>query len=221
MYEYFESGGMYAFAMELVEGPALTELIRGGPISVTDGVIWLSELLAALQALSEEGIVHRDMKPDNVLLHLNREVKLTDFGISRIPGAGYHEETDVRVGTVDYVAPEYLTTGRFDHRSDLYGAGLIFYEALTGKLPWTASDDLQHLAEVKSLPHGNDLLTKRPDLPEAFAAVVCRLLEPDPDSRFQKADHALLPLESLLAEVGAAASKGKRQVDSLLQYLNG
>lgn len=206
MYEYFDEGENQAFAMELVEGYSLSDIIATGPIDVNRGLRILFQVASALQALQFEGIVHRDLKPDNVLLTQNFDVKITDFGISRIPGAGYQEATEVRVGTAAYVAPEYLEKGEFDHRSDLYAWGLIGYEVFTAELPFS-SDDPKVLITEKLRLHGDPIRELRSDLGESLHSIILRAMEVDPVVRYQKAEHILLALEPLIREAGLAVSK--------------
>lgn len=206
MFEYFDDGDHQAFAMELVEGHSLSEIIAAGPIDSGRGLRIIFQIASALQALQFEGIVHRDLKPDNILLNENFDVKITDFGISRIPGAGYQEATEVRVGTAVYVAPEYLERGDFDHRSDLYALGLLGYEMFTTELPFS-SDDPKVLVVEKLRSHGEMIRELRPDLDETICSIILRLLEVDPTVRFQKAEHIILVLEPLIREAGMSASK--------------
>lgn len=202
--DFGQDGNHYYLALELVEGLDLRELLEavGGSLSPELTLYCAIELATALDFAhrgggvpGESAIVHRDVSPSNVLVSLEGEVKLTDFGIARSLGGPRHTRTGIVRGKIPYMAPEYARTGRFDARCDLFGLGALLYECSCGERPHEGATELETLELAASGSH-IALQARAPSVPEAFASIVERLLAPDPDQRFPSAS-ALL--ESLLA----------------------
>ena len=132
--------GQFYIVMEYVEGSDLHALIRTGELTAVHVSGWMSQVCDALQYANEKGIVHRDIKPANIMITLEGQVKVADFGLAKLTGADEVETkltmTNMAMGTPDYVAPEALESGmEVDHRADLYAVGVMLYEMLTGKVP--------------------------------------------------------------------------------------
>jgi tetratricopeptide (TPR) repeat protein len=180
--------------MELVEGRSLRERLREGPLSVEEVLRIAIEILEGLAALHALKIVHRDVKPGNVLLAGGRDAKLADFGLARRLD---REETQVTraegiVGTLGYLSPEQILGREAGSASDLYSVGVVLFEMLAGRLPHEAASDLGLcLGPLQKAP---DLRTFRPDAPRWLAAVVARLLEVDPADRYPTAETVLRDL---------------------------
>lgn len=180
--------------MELVEGLSLRDLLRQGPLPIEEAIriaIQLFEGLAALHALE---IVHRDVKPGNVLLAGGVDAKLADFGLARRLD---REDTQIThteglVGTLDYLSPEQILGKEAGKESDLYAAGLILFEMLTGRLPQEAVSELgRRLGPLQKAP---DVCTLRREVPRWLAGVVSRLLEIRPSDRYKSAEETLRDL---------------------------
>jgi tetratricopeptide (TPR) repeat protein len=185
--------GIY-LTMEVLAG-SLKERLRDGALPVAEAVRIAAELLEGLAALHALAIVHRDVKPANVLLTAKGEVKLADFGLARHLDRDETRATMDRalVGTVDYLSPEQALGGEADPRSDLYAAGLVLYEMLAGQLPFPAKSDLGALlAHLRTPPP--DLCRLRPEVPRWLARIVCRLLAKRPEDRYPSAAAALADL---------------------------
>jgi serine/threonine-protein kinase len=195
IYDRGEWDGTSYIAMELVDGPTLKQLIRqrgpAGPGAATDIAI---EILSALRYAHKRGIVHRDIKPQNVLLDEEGHAKVADFGIAR---AETSEMTDegAMLGTVQYVSPEQAQGKPVSPRSDLYSVGVVLYELLTGQVPFDGEAPVSiALKQVSEIPVPPAQL--EPSIPPALEAVVMRALEKDPDHRFQDADEFIAALEA-------------------------
>ncbi|MGH2795577.1 MAG: protein kinase domain-containing protein, partial [Actinomycetota bacterium] len=199
VYDYVQEADRPGIVMEFVEGETLAGLIaRDGALDVTDAVRIASALLAVLQIAHEAGIVHRDVKPGNVMISPTGEVKVTDFGIARAAGHETLTETGMVVGTAHYLSPEQVSGKPATPSSDIYAAGTILYEMLTGEKPFAAETPLavamRRLNEDPTPPREH-----RPDIPEPVAQVVQRSLQREPDRRYASAKGMRSALETALA----------------------
>jgi formylglycine-generating enzyme required for sulfatase activity len=169
-------------SMEMLVGGDLKSRIDAGPLSLSEAVRVCRGLCAGLQAAHDQGVIHRDLKPQNILFDQHGTPKLSDFGIARI--ADTTSNTIGFVGTPFYMAPEVARGAKADFRSDVYALGVVFYQMLTGRLPFYA-DSLVGIA----LMHANEPppppRSLRPDLPPAVEEVALRALEKDPERRYQ------------------------------------
>jgi serine/threonine-protein kinase len=195
IFDRAEWDGTPYIAMELVDGRTLKDLvIQRGPMPVDVAIDLTEQLLKALGYAHKRGIVHRDVKPQNVLLDGEGQAKVADFGIARAANSDM-TETGAIVGTVQYVSPEQAHGQAVDHRSDLYSAGVVLYELLTGRVPFEGeapvSIALKHVSEHPVPPS-----QLRPGIPPAIEAVVLRALEKDPAHRYQSADEFITALEN-------------------------
>jgi beta-lactam-binding protein with PASTA domain len=194
IYDRGEWDGTSYIAMELVDGRTLKQLIqeRGplGPGPATDLAI---EILKALRYAHKRGIVHRDIKPQNVLIDAEGAVKVADFGIAHA-GASDMTETGAIVGTVQYISPEQAQGRPVSPRSDLYSVGVVLYELLTGQVPFDGEAPVSiALKQVSQPPVPPAQL--EPGIPPALEHVVMRALEKDPARRFGDADEFIAALE--------------------------
>ena len=193
-------------AMEYLEGESLTHLLkRTGPISLPAACEILAPVLSALLAAHAKGVVHRDLKPDNIFLariagESGPVVKLIDFGISKFShdrGASKITQTGVMLGTPDYMPPEQIRGDReVDHRADLYAVGVIFYQMLTGGLPFEGDNYnaliINVLTEYPKPPE-----TVYPEFPTSAEPLIMQLLEKDPSDRAQTAEAVAANLKTL------------------------
>ncbi len=200
-----EAGGMLYYVMPYVEGESLRDrLARGGELPVSDAARILAEVCDALAAAHAKGIVHRDIKPDNVMLS-GRHALVMDFGVAKAlsEATGAHGVTSagVALGTPTYMAPEQAVADpAIDHRVDIYALGVMGYELLVGTPPFVGRTAQEVLAaHVTQAPAS--LTARRPAVPEAFVDVLMRCLEKRPADRWQSAEE-LLPQLSMLATPG-------------------
>jgi serine/threonine-protein kinase len=180
------SGEPWYIVMEYVSGETLKQRVRrGGALPCPEAVAIAVDILAALQAAHDRGIVHRDVTAQNVLLGDDGRVRVADFGIARI-GASSLTKTGMTLGTSLYLSPEQARGLVADARSDVYGAGIVLYEMLTGRVPFDGDTEVaiawQHVHDAPARPR-----ELRASVPEALEAVVLRALAKDPDERFQTA----------------------------------
>jgi len=193
--------GIHFIAEEYVAGPSLKRWLSiRGPLTAAQGVALLSQVAAALDAAFQRGIVHRDIKPDNLLLTPTGEVKVADFGLARV----LHEDDSVALtqdgftlGTPLYMSPEQVEGRPVDTRSDLYSLGATAYHLLVGKPPFEGTTSMAvALAHVRTRPES--LAVVRADLPGELAMVVDRLLAKDSADRFQTPAELSEDLEGLV-----------------------
>ncbi len=187
IYDRGEAEGTYYIAMEYLDGRSLKELIVGrGPAPVKVAIEYARQVLAALGAAHRHGIVHRDIKPHNVLVGPEGRLKVTDFGIAR-SGASQMTEVGSIIGTAQYLSPEQAQGAPVDQTSDLYSVGVVLYEMLTGQVPFTGDTPLEiamkHLSEVPTPP--SEL---RSEVPHDLDSVVLRALAKDPAERYGSAE---------------------------------
>ncbi|MDP9022968.1 MAG: protein kinase [Actinomycetota bacterium] len=174
--------------MELVDGPSLKDLLAdAGRLPVERAIATASAIASALAAAHEQGLVHRDVKPANVLWTSDGTVKVTDFGIARITGDDVDATVAAGFGSVLYLSPEQATGERVDARADIYSLGCVLYEMLAGRPPFTADAPIgilhQHVHRQPDPPSA-----AVGEVPRALDAVVLRALAKDPDDRYPSAD---------------------------------
>lgn len=186
IFEVSEHEGRPFISMMLYEGETLAAALQRGPLSIREAARIGTELASALAAAHSAGIVHRDVKPANVMLTRSGAVKLVDFGLAKIEAgaeATMLTRTGSILGTVAYMAPEQLAGEAIDHRADLWSLGVLLYEAISGRLP-IAGEGLAHRILTKDpVP----LASARADVPRPVARLVMRLLKKAPAMRVQSA----------------------------------
>jgi eukaryotic-like serine/threonine-protein kinase len=193
IYDRGETDGTYYIAMEYLEGPSLKELVRQGTPSIRTAITYTEEILAALRTAHRRGLVHRDIKPHNVLVDAEGRLKVTDFGIARSTASQMTEAGSI-IGTAQYLSPEQARGAPVDQRSDLYSVGILLYELLTGEVPFKGSTPLEiamkHLSEVPRPPS-----RLRPEIPPNLDRIVLRALAKRPEDRYQSAEEMHADLE--------------------------
>jgi serine/threonine-protein kinase len=187
VFDYGEDASVAYIAMEYVEGNSLREYIgRGTRFAERDAVSVMSQLLEALGHAHERRVWHRDIKPGNVIVMRNGKVKIADFGIARIE-ASELTQTGVLMGSPGYMAPEQYAAAQIDHRADLFAAGVVFYQLLTGAKPFVGTTEQVSYATCHSEP-------LRPSLAdpgkgwERYDPVLARALAKKPEDRYQSAE---------------------------------
>ncbi len=198
-YDLGESAGMYFLTMEYVSGTVLSDLLerdRRLPVSAVYSIA--RQLSRALAVAHERGIIHRDIKPQNIMLQADGTLKVMDFGIARLAvRTTALTQVGMAVGTPGYMAPEQLMDGDVDVRADLYACGAVLYECLTGRLPHDPTNPVLMIGRIVSgavVPAPREIV---PDVPSGLSALVMRLLSSD-------AEHRTPNAEALHAELLAA-----------------
>jgi serine/threonine-protein kinase len=186
VYEIAETADARQFiAMAWYDGETLKDKIRRGPLPVPEVVKLVSQLGSALAAAHNAGIVHRDVKPANVILTPGGSVKLVDFGIAKLMSA---EDGEAHAaGTIAYMSPEQTRSAAVDARTDIWSLGVLLYEMLTGSRPFKRDTTDQLIAAIRN-DEPIDLFSLRPEVPASLAQVVDTCLQKHPSQRFQSAD---------------------------------
>ena len=219
IYDWGQETGTYFIVMEYVEGRALRDLIRSeGALDGNQAAEIAAEIASALAFAHRSGVVHRDVKPGNVLLTRTGNVKVTDFGIARAGANDALTQTGSVMGTATYFSPEQAQALPVDGRSDVYSLGVVLYEMVTGVVPFTGDSPVavayKHVRETPTVPS-----QRNPDVPEPLEQIILTALAKDPDDRYQTADDmradllrfrrgrplAAAPVTALVAEVPAVA----------------
>jgi beta-lactam-binding protein with PASTA domain/predicted Ser/Thr protein kinase len=190
-----EWDGTYYIAMEFVEGRTLKDIVRERGAAPPEAAADITlQILRAARFAHKRGIVHRDIKPHNVLIDNEGRVRVTDFGIARA-GVSDMTETGSVMGTAQYLSPEQAQGKPVDARSDLYSTGIVLYELLTGRVPFDAESPVSvALMQVSEPPVPP--MEVNPEVPPALDAVTLRAMEKDPGRRYQDADEFIAALES-------------------------
>ncbi len=207
--------------LEYVEGETLKELIRReGPLEITQAIAYAIEIARALGAAHERMIVHRDVKPQNVLIGEEGGAKITDFGIARTLTEEGLTVAGRVLGTTDYVSPEQALGQPVGVQSDLYSLGVVLYEMLTGEVPFRGETPvavaMRHVRE--QIP---DVQLLRPEVSAATASVVDRAVAKDLDWRYPDAEAMVADLEQVLAVEAARSGQATGEVTSVLRTLPG
>lgn len=222
VYDWGRSNNTYFMAMEYVPGRTLAEALNDvGPISASKAAEVGIEVAAALSFAHRNNVVHRDIKPGNILIGSNGQLKVADFGIARALGSAADSGLTAHgavMGTAAYFSPEQAQGGQPDPRSDLYSLGVVLYEMVAGQVPFTGDTPVAiAYKQVHEAP--TPLHQLAPDVPRAFEAIVARLLTKDPARRYQTAEAVRddlrrfrdgLPVQAL------AAILNKRDSDDVL-----
>jgi eukaryotic-like serine/threonine-protein kinase len=208
--------GTYYIAMEFLDGRTLKELlVRNGPTPVPIAIDYARQILGALSFAHRNGIVHRDIKPHNIIVGTDGRLKVTDFGIAR-SGASQMTEAGSIVGTAQYLSPEQARGAPVDPRSDLYSLGIVLYEMLTGHVPFTGDTPVEiamkHLSQVPDPPS-----KLREGVPHDLDAIVMRALAKDPDQRYESAEE----MDADLARVARGVAVSRETEDAMTQVLSG
>lgn len=193
-------GRLQYIVMEYVDGVTLKDRMdQKGVLSPEEAIHYLRQILSALSHAHERGVVHHDIKPENILLLADASVKVTDFGIASVPNFEGDSMSDEAVGSVHYISPEQARGDVTDNRSDLYSVGVMMYAMLTGKLPFDAPSpvDVARM-QVEKPPYPPCKLV--PELPVGFQQVIFRAMAKTPSQRYQDAISMLNDLEKLEAD---------------------
>jgi tetratricopeptide (TPR) repeat protein len=213
VFDFGESNGITYLAMRLVEGGTLKELLAKGRLTLHDTLDLMTQICAALDYAHRRGVIHRDVKPSNVILDGEGAAYLMDFGIAKVVGVGGDlTATGAAIGTPAYMAPEQAMGGAVDNRTDIYALGVMLYEMVVGRVPFQADTPMAvlmaHLHDPLPLPRQVD-----PAVPEVVEAVIIRALAKEPNDRYQTANDLAAALR------GAVQTSGRQAEASTLVTL--
>ena len=189
--------------MELIEGHTLREYLNErGRFEIKDAINYLTPILSALSAAHALGIVHRDIKPENILISKDGRIKIADFGLARgeIIGTTMTAESSVILGSVSYLSPEQVQRGIADSRSDVYAAGIVAYEMLTGEKPFNGDTPIQiaYMHVNEEIPR---LRSKRKEIPQGLDDLIASATAKNPDDRPRTATQFLERLQQIQIEI--------------------
>lgn len=186
--------------MEYIDGETLKEYItKEDKVSWKDTIHFVVQILRALQHAHDKGVVHRDIKPQNIMVFNDGTVKVMDFGIAKFARDEGKTATDQAIGSVHYISPEQASGATTDAKSDIYSVGVMMYEMLTGKKPFDSDNPvaiaLMHTRDIPERPRAVN-----PDIPDGLEEIVLRAMEKDPSDRYQNADEMIEDLEKFKAD---------------------
>jgi serine/threonine protein kinase len=204
IYDVGREGDVAFIAMELVEGRDLRELIGNVSLKPAQSVAIAASVAEALAYAHERGVVHRDVKPGNIMVLSEDRVKIMDFGIAHMHEPMVKTQTGVMLGSPQYMSPEQITGQEIDHRADIFSLGLVLYEMLTGVKPFQGEDIPDLMFKVANMP-ATPPSHLAPDLPAVIDYIVARALKKKPDERYASAKDLARDLRECLAEVAASA----------------
>ncbi len=214
--------GHHFFAMQYVDGESLADLLaRRKRLTPKEVLVIIEQCLAGIGAAHKRGLIHRDIKPGNVLLDRHsRRALVTDFGVVKSAQASTQiTVTGTIMGTADYIAPEQARGSGVDQRTDLYAMGVLMYQMLSGRLPFDAKSAtsmmFQHAYEPP--PPLSEVAT---DVPEQLAAMVMKLMAKDPDDRYQSADEVLASLENIDLDAAKPSSTSQAGIIEAPEFYN-
>lgn len=184
--------------MEYVDGITLKEYIqKQKSITWNDALFFTTQILRALQHAHDKGIVHRDIKPQNIILLSNGNIKVADFGIARFSRSETRTLTDAAIGSVHYISPEQAKGEFTDERADIYSVGVVLYEMLAGKVPFEA-DSAVSVALMQLQDDAERLTQINPDIPKGLEQICMHAMQKNPADRYQTATEMLLDIEEVI-----------------------
>lgn len=194
VYEFIQNEEFLAYSMEYVEGGSLRNLLDSGqPIPIDRIIDILLQICAGMQEIHRLGITHRELKPENVLLTSDGQVKISDFGIAHAPSQRVLTLQGALLGTMEYMSPEYISQGIISKQLDIYSFGIVAYEMLTGTTPFQSPDVFQTISKRMS---------EEPERPEKYNSecpgvlgdIVLKALHREPQSRYRDAEEIIVSL---------------------------
>ena len=206
-----EQDGRQFIVFEYVEGQNLKELSSQGPLDPREAIRLALQVAGALSFAHQRGLVHRDVKPQNVLLNDEGQAKVTDFGIARSLDVHGVTQTGTVLGTSDYIAPEQARGQKVDPKTDIYSLGAVLYELLVGEVPFSGDTfvtvAMRHVSEPAP-----SVLERRPDCPVRLDFAIQRAMAKDPADRFSSMDEFCAELEACLAELEGRDGDGATMI---------
>jgi serine/threonine protein kinase len=204
VYDVGVDGDVYFIIMEYVDGITLKQyLTQKGRLDYEEATNFIIDIAEALKCAHEHGIIHRDIKPQNIMLTSDLTPKVTDFGIARAITSATITMTNQTMGSVHYISPEQARGGYVDARSDLYSLGIMYYELLTGELPFdddnSVSIAIKHIQEDITPP--NEI---NPDVPQSVSDVVVRLCQKKPEDRYQNCEELIEDLDQIMLDASVS-----------------
>jgi serine/threonine-protein kinase len=209
-FDFGEEGDLAFLAMELLEGTDLRTRLKDGALATEEAVEIALQVAEGLAFAHERGVVHRDIKPGNIMLLERGGAKIMDFGIARMHSEDFKTSTGMVLGTPRFMSPEQIAGGAVDQRSDIFSLGVVLYEMLTGQMLFAGADSPQIAHNVTTLEHEPPSRRNR-EVSSLLDFVVARALKKDPAVRYQDAYELAGDLRTCLAELqGRSPAEAKR-----------
>ena len=196
VYDVSHSAELDYIVMELLDGITLKQYMqkKGGKLAWREALHFITQIMKALSHAHSRGIIHRDIKPHNIMVLRDGSLKVADFGIARLTSAAQATLTQEALGSVHYISPEQARGSHIDARSDIYSAGVVLYEMITGRLPYEGDSPvavaIQYINSIPLSPREID-----PEIPEALEAITMKAMASDVNQRYISADAMLADLE--------------------------
>ena len=219
VYDVSHSDGLDYIVMELIDGMTLKQYMkkRGVPLNWREALHFITQIVRALGHAHSRGIIHRDIKPHNIMVLRDGSVKVADFGIARLASAAQATLTQEALGSVHYISPEQAKGSHVDGRTDLYSTGVVLYEMLTGRLPFEGETPvfvaIQHINSIPLAPR-----ELNPEIPAALEAITMKAMAPNLENRYSSAEEMLAELKEFRKNPGmplpvSTAKKAEPEVE--------
>ena len=211
IYEIDDSSENPFIAMELIEGITLRKLLREGPLETEKVIDYSFQIAEALNAAHQKGIVHRDIKSENIMVTASGQIKVTDFGLAKIRGAAGITRSSSTLGTIAYMPPEHLKGEQVDARADIFSFGVLLYEMLAGRLPFSGEYDSAMIYSILN-EEPEPVQKYRPDISSEMLHLLGRTLEKDPGQRYQSTADMIIDLKRMKRDTGSVSGAGTDSV---------
>lgn len=220
IYDVSDNDDMQYIVMEYIDGITLKDyILQQGSLSWKEAVHFTTQILKALQHAHDRGIIHRDMKPQNIMLMENGDIKVTDFGIACFSGTQNTQGGNRTIGSVHYISPEQASGEQTDARADIYSVGVMLYEMLTGELPFDADETVKvavmHLQADPVPPRKIN-----PSIPEGLEEITLQAMQKDPTCRYQHASDMLMDIEDFKRDPDIRFEYRYMTDDAPTRYIN-
>ena len=200
VYEFLEDEDTRLICMEYVEGKTIRDMVESGIVSVRKAIDIIIQAAEALEAAHNKGILHRDVKSANIMVNMEGRVKVMDFGLAHLEERSQLTRTGTTMGTLSYASPEQISGRSVDRRSEIFSLGVVFYELLSGQLPFRASNEAEIVFAI--INNEPPKLTKvRDDVPELVEAIVSRMLEKESELRYKTCGEVISDLKGIRKEM--------------------
>jgi len=219
IYSIEEKDSEVFIVMEFIDGMELKEKITSGPIKQNEALEIITRIADGLKTAHNKGIVHRDIKSSNIMVTKDAQVKIMDFGLAKVKGSGLVTRVSTTMGTAAYMSPEQVSGEKVDHRTDIWSLGVIFYELLTGELPFKADYDA---AWTYVIMNKNPLKPSELDrkIPPQLDSIIIKILEKDCDKRYSNIEELLKELKEAQTGISGTEQEGKTKAIAVLPFNN-
>ena len=216
VYDFGEQDGNPYIVMEYLHGESLEKALRSPTLTLVDKLEFVRQVCSGLAYAHQKGVVHRDIKPANIMVQPDGHIKIVDFGIARLENSTGQTQTGAVIGTFHYISPERLRGHPSDGRADIWAAGIMLYQMITGVLPFPG-EDISALHKVVNEPYP-PLSTYLPNYPQGLDQVLDYALAKDPEQRYSSADEMASDLEGIIevlkrARVGEVLVQVRQMMD--------